>query len=121
MSTPPHENGVLTTCVDQPISFTCSYANVDATTTVWMFSPPTATVCSVAIDHENPQVSTQCDPFTVQDISNTTQAMFTSTAVATATTSLTGTVAECDDGIGAGANQIGSNISICVIGKILLS
>ena len=117
--TPASENGVLTTCVGEQISFTCSHAGEETSNTRWEFSPPTD--CSVLIDHEpqNAPDSEQCGPFTIQGISNTTQEMLTSTAVATATTSLTGTVAECADGVGANAVQFG-NTSICVVGKILL-
>ena len=120
MSTPTSENGVLTTCVGEQISITCSHAGEETSNTRWVFSPPTK--CSILIDHEpqNAPDSKQCGPFTIQGISNTTQEMLTSTAVATATTSLTGTVAECADGVGANAIQFG-NTSICVAGEISVS
>ena len=115
VSTPASENGVLTTCVGEQISFTCSHAGVETSTTGWVFSPPTD--CSILIDHENVPDTIQCGPFTIQEISTTTQEMLTSTAVATATTSdsLTGTIVQCADGVGANAIQF-SSISICTLG-----
>ena len=115
-STPPHVNGVLTTCAGRQISFTCSYISSGGTATRWLFHSPSE--CSLSIDHEASTASGECSPFTVQRYSNTTQDMLSSTVVATAATSLTGTVVQCTDRLGTNFIPIGdTNVSICTVGK----
>ena len=84
--------------------------------TRWLFHSPSE--CSLSIDHEASTASGECSPFTVQRFSNTTQDMLSSTVVASAATSLTGTVVQCTDRLGTNFTPIGdTNVSICVVGE----
>ena len=88
------------------------------TITRWLFRSPSE--CSLSIDHEASTVSGECSPFTVQRYSNTTQDMLSSTVVATAATSLTGTVVQCTDRLGINFIPIGNtNVSICTVGEFI--
>ena len=115
---PANDNGVLTACVGDHISLMCSHDNDANGVTRWIFSPPID--CSVTIDHNPPIATLPCGPFTFQDITEIRpNGLFNSTAVATASTSMTGAVAECRDSSGEVYNQIGTT-SICIIGKIVI-
>lgn len=115
---PANSNGVLTTCVGEHVSLTCSHDNSATGITRWLFSSPID--CSETIDH-NPPINTRpCGPFTFQDVTEIRpNGLFNSTAVAIASTSMTGAVAECRDSSGEVYNQIGTT-SICIIGKLRL-
>ena len=73
--------------------------------------------CTEVIDH-NARFSTDpCGPFIFQDVSVLAPgAVLSSTAVATANTSMTGTVVECRDSAGIFYEQVG-NISLCILSK----
>ena len=114
-STPVHVDGVLTACVGHQILLTCSHDNDATGTTQWIFGPPVD--CSRAIDHNNPFSTDPCGPFMFQNVTELTPdaVFFNSTAIATASASMSGTVVECRDSPGREFNQIG-NITLCIIG-----
>ncbi len=94
----------------------CSHDNDANAVTRWVFSPPID--CSETIVHNPPITTRPCGPFTFQDITEIRpNGLFNSTAVATASVSMTGAIAECRDSAGDVYNQIGTT-SICIIGKI---
>ena len=97
----------------------CSHDNDANGITRWIFSTPID--CSETIDHNPPIITRPCGPFTFQDITEIRpNILFNSTAVAIASTSMTGAVAECRDSSGDVYNQIGT-ASICIIGKFVNS
>ena len=112
----PSGSGTLLVCVGHQISLTCSHENGATGTTRWIFSSPVD--CSRAIDHNNPYSTDPCGPFIFKNVTELTSdaVLFNSTAVATASASMSGTVVECRDSSGRTFNQIG-NITLCIIGK----
>ena len=106
---------MLAACAGDQISLTCSHDDLISGTTRWIISQPVN--CSETIDH-NPPISTNpCGPFTFRDVSMLTpDTVLSSTAVAAANTSITGTVVECRDSAGIFYDSIG-NITLCIIGK----
>lgn len=115
---PANANGVLTACVGDHVSLTCSHDNDASGVTRWIFSSPID--CSVTIDHNPPIVTRPCGPFTFQDVTEIQpNGLFNSTAVAIASVSMTGAIAECRDSSGDVYNQIGTTL-ICIIGKIVI-
>ena len=113
---PANANGVLTACVGDPISLKCSHNNDVTGITRWIFSSPID--CSETIDHNPPIITRPCGPFSFQDVNEIQpNGLFNSTAVAIASASMTGAIAECRDSSGDVYNQIGS-VSICIIGKL---
>ena len=114
---PAGANRVLTACVGNRISLTCTHNNDANGVTRWVFSPPID--CSETIDHNPPVFTRPCGPFTFSNITTIGSSdLFNSTAVATASRmSMNGTVAECRDSSGDVYNQIGS-VTICIIGKV---
>lgn len=113
---PVDASGGLTTCVGSRITLMCSHDNDANGITRWLFSPPID--CSETIDHNPPIFTRPCGPFVFHNVSEIGQSdVFNSTAIATvASTSMSGTFAECRDSSGEVYNKIGS-ISICIIGK----
>ena len=115
-SNPAHVDGMLTACVGDQISLTCSHDNLDDGVTVWTVSPPVG--CMETIIHSYPIHASQCGPFTFQDISDLTGdsiAPLSTTAIATANVSMNGAVVECRDSTGREFNQIG-NTTLCIVG-----
>ena len=115
-STPAaNTDGVLTACAGSQISITCRHSNLNSGITSWNFSLPVD--CIVAIQHDPPS-SEPCGPFSFQDVTMlAVGAVLSSTAVATANTSMTGTVVSCQDGAGLIPTTIGS-ITVCIIGML---
>ena len=114
-STPAHVGGVLTACAGDQISLTCSHDNLNSGVTSWLFYQPVD--CTEVIDHAPPISTDPCGPFTFQDVSILApDAVLSSTAVATANTSMTSTVVECRDSAGILYDQVG-NISLCILSK----
>ena len=113
-SIPPHVDGILTAYHGDQISLTCSHNNPATAVTKWSFSSPVN--CDKAIDH-NPPISTTsvCGPFMFVGISGLSCCHLNSTAVATASTSITGAVVECRDSAGLSPTVVGS-ITLCIIG-----
>ena len=107
---------MLTVCIGEQISLTCSHDNAANGVTQWIFSPPVD--CIRAITHSDPLSRAPCGPFTFQNITELTldTVLLNSIAVAMTSASMSGTVVECRDSSGTVFNQIG-NISLCVIGK----
>ena len=118
-STPAHVGGVLAACAGDQISLTCSHDNLDSGVTRWIqVSQPMVQDCSEVIDHNIPNSADPCGPFTFQDVSMLAlDAVLSSTAVATANTSMTGTVVECRDSAGILSASIG-NVTLCVYGEL---
>ena len=111
---PAHIDGVLTAYNGDPISLICSHNNPATAVTKWLFTSPID--CAMAIDHNPPvTVSAACGPFTFVDVTVVSCCQLNSTAVATATTSMTGTVVECRDSAGITSNIVG-RITLCIIG-----
>ena len=118
--TPADTNGVLTACVGNRISLTCTHDNDANGVTRWVFSPPID--CSETIDHNPPVFTRPCGPFLFSNITTIGSSdLFISTAFATVSSvSMSGTVAECRDSSGDVYNQIGS-VLICIIGKYIIA
>lgn len=113
-TTPAHIDGVLTAYNGDPISLICSHNNPATAVTKWLFTSPID--CAKAIDHNPPiTISAACGPFTFVDITEISCCQLNSTAVATATTSMTGTAVECRDSAGISSNIVG-RITLCIIG-----
>ena len=74
-------------------------------------SPPVN--CPTAVDHNNPFSTFPCGPFLFHNITELTSdaVLFNSTAVATASASISGTVVEHRDSSGRTFNQIGNIIT----------
>ena len=107
---------MLTAGVGKQISLTCSHDNDGTSNTLWRISTPVD--CSTAIVHIIAANGVaDCGPFSFVNVTQGTSAPFTSTAVANATTSMTGAVVQCLDGTGASAVQVGSDITLCVYGE----
>ena len=105
---------MLTAGVGQQISLTCSHDNDASATTLWKASAPID--CSRAFTHFGFGIS-DCGPFSFVNVTQVNTPPYTSTAVANATTSMTGTVIQCFDSAGLAAVQVGSNITLCVYGE----
>ena len=119
-STPlANTDGVLSACAGSQISITCRHSNLNSGVTPWIFSPPVD--CSTTIDHNTVSYE-PCGPFTFQGVTAISIhnydmiTAFSSTAVATANTSMTGTVVSCQSGLSLRPTIIGS-ITICVTGN----
>ena len=116
-SSPPQVNGRITACVGDQISLICSRNNSDVALTKWMISSPVN--CSSEVNHNSQTVpSPQCGPFTFQNITlvGANVVQLNSTAVATASGEINGSVIECMSGIVIPVSV--GNISLCVIGKL---
>ena len=116
-STPAHEvGGVLAACAGEQITLMCRNDSLNSGATRWIFSQPVD--CSETIDH-NPLISTDpCGPFSFQGVSVLVpDAALYSTAVATANTSMTGTVVQCRNSAGILSASIG-NVTLCVYGEL---
>lgn len=114
-SNPAHVDGMLTACVGDQISLTCSHNNLYDGITVWTVSPPVS--CMETIVHSSIRAS-QCGPFTFQDtteLTGDTTALLSTTAIATANVSMNGAVVECRDSTGRLFNQIG-NTTLRIVG-----
>ena len=106
---------MLPVCVGNEISISCGHNNVDTGVTRWVLSVPIN--CSEVIEHRFPTDPYQCGPFSFQDVTLLVAgAVLSSTAVATANTSMTGTTVECRDSAGINPRTIGST-TLCVVGK----
>ena len=104
---------MLTAEVGQQISLTCSHETVATSTTAWIISPPVD--CDIAILHGITTMVPNCGPFSFHSV--TQSSPFSSTAVATASISMTGAVVQCRDGAGTVSGQVGRNITLCIIGE----
>ena len=112
---PGHVGGVLSVCIDHEVFITCGHSNLNTGVTRWVLSTPVN--CSEVIQHRNPAGPYQCGPFSFQDVTMLApDAVLSSTAVATANTSMTGTTVECRDSAGINPHTIGST-TLCIFGK----
>ena len=106
---------MLPVCVGNEILIRCNHTNLNTGVTRWVLSTPVN--CSEAIEHGEPTRPYQCGPFSFQDVTLLAPgAVLSSTAVATANTSMTGTNVECRDSAGINPQTIGST-ALCVVGK----
>ena len=116
-SHPSQVNGRIITCVGDEISLTCSHDNAASTTTTWTISSPVN--CSTEITHTPPTpVAPPCGPFSFQNITlaEASVIQLNSTAVATASSEISGSIIECIAGFVSPVSV--GNISLCVIGKL---
>ena len=112
---PGHVGGVLPVCVDHEVFIRCGHSNLNTGVTRWVLSTPVN--CSEVIQHRAPTDPYQCGPFSFQDVTMlAVGAVLSSTADATANTSMTGTIVECRDSAGINPQTIGST-TLCVVGK----
>ena len=121
MSSPANIDGVLTACPGEQISLTCSRNESSTGITRWIFGPPVD--CNIIVDNVGSDNTGTCGPFSFQNVTATNNGpgVLTSTAVANASISMSGSVIECRDNAGiTGFNQIGNAISLCIIGKCTL-
>ena len=111
-STPSAVNGVMTVCVGEQITLTCSHDNVVTGGTRWKASLPIN--CLTDVSHPT-ATATPCGPFMFQEITPLTPipTLLNSTAVATATVNMTGTNIECRGGNVVNSFSVG-NISLFV-------
>lgn len=112
-SIPAHVDGVLTAYHGDQISLMCSHNRPATAVTKWLFTPPVD--CTKAIDHHSPTTTSSCGPFMFVRISELSCCHLNSTAMATATSSMTGTTIECRDSAGISFNVVGQ-ITLCIIG-----
>ena len=119
ISHPSQINGSITACVGEEISLTCGHDNVIPITTTWIISSPTN--CLTEIVHNPPTpITPPCGPFSFQDITiaEAGAVQLNSTAVATASRDISGSIVECIAGFDPSARIDVGNISLCVIGKL---
>ena len=114
-SVPEATNGVLAVCTGDVISLVCTHSNVAAGFSRW--TVPGVSQCIVAHDGTEPD---PCGEFTFSMVSDTSGPALTSTARATATELLDGTVVVCRAGGLVSSPQVG-NITIKILGKNLAS
>ena len=120
-STPHHINGQLLACVGNWISLTCSRdTEVGSGVTWWNVSSPIS--CDSIIRHVAPVSIEPCGPFMFQNVTEITGAqpiiISSSTAVATASASMSGAVIQCFTSQFAQLSvQIGTSITLCIPGK----
>ena len=105
--------GILTVCPGATISLTCSYEVFTGTVTRWEVSSPS---CTVLVGHDPPNTGT-CGSFTIDMVSNVSEATRSSTATATAMEELDGVVVVCRDGSSGTSPQVGT-VTIRVIGEM---
>ena len=115
-TTPSHVDGVLTVYSGDRISLKCSHNNLMSGVTRWSFTAPLS--CSEAIIDHNPPITTSpYGQFTFQDVTEIMLGrLLNSTAVATATSVMSGAVVECRDSTGLAPNLIG-RVTLCVTGR----
>ena len=112
---PAEVRGVLSVCIGHEVFIRCGHSNVNTGITRWVLSAPIN--CSEVIEHGDTTRLYQCGPFSFQDVTMlAVDAVLSSTAVATANTSMTGTTVECRDSSGINPQTIGSS-TLCVVGK----
>ena len=110
------EGDVLTVCLGEIVSLTCTHDNVAGEVTQWTTSGTVS--CSVLVSHVVNSGSEQpCGqtPFTITMISDDTGPVVSSTIRTTATEALDGTVIECFAGGLSSSPRIG-NTTVNVIG-----
>lgn len=120
-STPAHTDGQLTACAGDQISLTCTRdSDLSSGSSQWIASVPIN--CSAVIFHLSPITVEDCAPFIFQDISEVVSPPITnlsSTAVAIASTSMSGAVVSCFAGRDLRlARQVGSDITLCIPGEL---
>ena len=121
-SLPVNINGKLIACVGDQISLTCSRdTGLSSGVTRWTVTSP-AIPCDSVINHLAPASIGRCDPFVFQDVTEISGSqsitILSSTAVATANVSMSGAVVQCFTSQIVGvAQEIGSNITLCIPGK----
>ena len=120
-SSPDSINGQLLACVGDQISLTCSRDfELGTGVTYWTVSSPTIP-CENLINHLSPVSIGHCDPFMFQNITEITGPPITtlsSTAIATASASMSGAVIQCPtSNIPQLSLPIGPNITLCIPGK----
>ena len=118
-STPHHINGQLLACVGDRISLTCSRdIEVSSGVTHWTISSPIS--CDSTISHVAAVSIEPCGPFMFQNVTGAQPiiTILSSTAVATASASMSGAVIQCSTSRLAQLSvQIGPRIILCVPGK----
>ena len=115
-TTPPSTDGVLTVCLDVPLSITCSHRNTASGVTRWRIIGTTTNNCDELVGHGNPQDDT-CGPFTINMVSDDTGFQLNSTAqLAAVSETLDGAMVECWDSASSHAESVG-NIIIQVVGE----
>ena len=112
-SNPAHDRDVLTADVGDQISLACIHENNLTSITLWVISPPVN--CATAVIFTISATIPDCNGFSFEVV--TRASPFSSTAVATASASMTGAVVQCRDNTGAMFNQIGRDITLCIIGE----
>lgn len=113
-SIPSLADEVLTACVGEQISLTCTH-DITAVNTLWSISPPVN--CSASVGHA-PPAREPCGPFTFDGITQAVVGVtaLESTAMATADVSMTGSVVKCRSGNVLMSTFVG-NASLCIVGK----
>ena len=117
-SSPSEINGLLRACDGDQISLSCSHDNAASASTRWIISPPVN--CSTVIDHNPPialALPMACGSFMFQDLTLAVQGStkLNSSAVATSSISMSGSVVECRGGNEFQSDSVG-NITLCIIG-----
>ena len=118
-STPLQVNENIIACVDDEISLTCSHDNVASITTTWTISSPVN--CSTEVIHNPPTpMADPCGPFSFQNITLAEAGVIqlNSTAVATASSEVSGSIIECIAGFDLYDSVGNISLKVCVIGKL---
>ena len=109
-------NKYLIACNGDQISLTCTHGNVVSGSTRWIISPPVN--CASNIIHDLPIDAPQCGPFTFHSVTEAVQGVtqLSSTAIATASTMMSGSVVECRGGNVIASSSVG-NLTLCIVGQ----
>ena len=109
-----HANKYLIACDGDLISLTCTHDDVGSGSSTWIISPPVN--CSTSIIHNPPTDAPSCGPFTFSGVNEALQGVtqLSSTAMATASTTMSGSVVECKSGIFSSSSA--GNLTLCIIG-----
>ena len=112
-------NKYLTACDGDQISMTCIHGRAASGTTRWIIRPPVN--CMTNIIHNPPLNTPQpCGPFTFSGITAAEEGVtqLSSTAMATATTMMSGSLVECRSGNVVSSQSVG-NLTLCIIGQLM--
>ena len=107
-------NKYIIACDGDLISLICTHGNVGSGSSTWIISSPVN--CSTSIIHNPPIDAPPCGPFTFSGVNEALRGVtqLSSTAMATASTLMSGSVVECRSGIFS-SSSVG-NLTLCIIG-----
>ena len=119
-STPSPVNGIITACSGDEISLTCNSDDVGVGNTLWNISAPVN--CSQVINHARTNFDyLTCGSFAFYNVTRLSlveiPSQLSSTAVATAIASMSGSVVECREG-NLVSSMLIDKVSLCIYENI---